>query len=95
MQTVYQPRVVHKSGFVDLSVVLIGKYDTVVLNIYAAYVVFLGHCHKRTVIDFFYLPLCHPRDGNKIKQQDYKQHDTVVKYQRLFRFLYFVHQLSS
>ena len=55
IQTVGEIRVIHKTGFINFFVVLIGKDDLVIFYFYFTDVFVINHAHEGTIIGFFYL----------------------------------------
>ena len=86
-----QPGVVHDAGSEYLTVVFVGEYDLVGLDIHLADVVLFGHAHKGAIVHFLHLPLGEPGHKHKVEDQQHDQHDGVVDRQRLFGRLDFFH----
>ena len=95
IQALGQTGIVHCAGLVNFGAVLIGEQDFVVLDFNFADLLPLRHAHERAVVHFFDPVLVDERHGQKIEQQQRREHNGVIKDQRLFRFLDLMHMLHS
>ena len=94
IQAVSEIRVIHKTGFVNFFIVLVGKDDLVIFHFYFTDVFVIDHAHEGTVIGFFYLMLHQDWGNHQIKDDQHQKHNAVIVDQRLFWGFYFFHGCS-
>ena len=90
MKPLHQIRIIHRTRLVNISV-LIRKDDLTLIDLDFCNLFIFRHGHKRSIVHFPDLTLCHPRNRHKIQHHQQQKNHNIIEDQRFFRCFYFIH----
>lgn len=88
-----QIRVLHHPRLIDLGLPLVGEEDLVVLDLYPADVLLLGHGHEGAIVHFLDFGVGDQGHDQPVEHQQQQEHNAVVIGKGLFRLFYLIHKI--